>query len=160
VAPYFSAIAEWYETVGIGVPGGEVFAVIERHLGDPFFGIFLNPGHLLGNIDEWVNTPIAKGSQIPLRSGMAFQVDVIPATGTAYFTSNIEDGIALADDGLRAAFAERYPAAWQRIQARRAFMGQALGIRLKPEVLPFSNIPAYLPPFLLRPDRAMVMAAA
>ncbi len=29
------------------------------------------------------------------------------------------------------------------------------GIRLKPEVLPFSNIPAYLPPFLLSPNRVM-----
>jgi len=27
-------------------------------------------------------------------------------------------------------------------------------------VLPFSNIPAYLPPFLLRPDQAMTMVGA
>jgi hypothetical protein len=26
-------------------------------------------------------------------------------------------------------------------------------------VLPFSNIPAYLPPFLLSPDRAMTVAS-
>jgi amino acid transporter len=30
-----------------------------------------------------------------------------------------------------------------------------LGIHLKPEVLPFSNIPAYLPPFWLSPQQAM-----
>ena len=30
-------------------------------------------------------------------------------------------------------------------------MADALGIELHPDVLPFSNIPAYLPPFLLRP---------
>ena len=89
---------------------------------------------------------------------MAFQVDIIPATGTDYFTTNIEDGIALADAALRASFAARYPAAWARIQARRRFMGDALGIDLHPDVLPFSNIPAYLPPFLLRPDRAMTLA--
>ena len=35
------------------------------------------------------------------RSGMAFQVDIIPATGGPYFTTNIEDGIALADEPLR-----------------------------------------------------------
>jgi hypothetical protein len=29
------------------------------------------------------------------------------------------------------------------------------GIQLKPEVLPFSNVPAYLPPFWLAPHRAM-----
>jgi hypothetical protein len=36
-------------------------------------------------------------------------------------------------------------------------MHNALGIRLKPEVLPFSNIPAYLPPFILSPAHAMRM---
>ena len=89
---------------------------------------------------------------------MAFQVDIIPATGTDYFTTNIEDGIALADKALREEFAARYPAAWSRIEARRAFMADALGIDLHEDVLPFSNIPAYLPPFLLRPDRAMTIA--
>jgi len=93
-----------------------------------------------------------------LRSGMAFQVDIIPATGTEYFTTNIEDGVALADEGLRAELAERFPAAWRRIEARRTFMAEVVGIDLHPEVLPFSNIPAVLSPFLLRPDRAMVMA--
>jgi hypothetical protein len=88
---------------------------------------------------------------------MAIQVDVIPATGTPYFTTNIEDGIALADEELRAEFAERYPEAWGRIMARRTFMEDELGIALKPEVLPFSNIPAYLPPYLLAPNRAMRM---
>jgi hypothetical protein len=88
---------------------------------------------------------------------MAMQVDIIPATGTEHFTTNIEDGIALADDSLRAAFAERYPGAWDRIRARRRFMGEALGIDLHPDVLPFSNIPAWLPPFLLRPGRVMTM---
>jgi hypothetical protein len=89
---------------------------------------------------------------------MAFQVDIIPATGTPYFTTNIEDGIALADEDLRDRFAAAWPGAWSRIEARRAFMRDALGIDLHPDVLPFSNIPAYLPPFLLRPDRAMTLA--
>ena len=89
---------------------------------------------------------------------MAFQVDIIPATGTDYFTTNIEDGVALADEDLRAAFAAAYPAAWERIGARRRFMAEALGIDLHPDVLPLSNLPAYLPPFLLRPDLAMTVA--
>ena len=37
-------------------------------------------------------------------------------------------------------------------------MRDALGIELHPDVLPFSNIPAYLPPFVLRPDLAMTVA--
>jgi Creatinase/Prolidase N-terminal domain len=157
VAPYFAAIAEWYAAIHIGQTGGALFEIIERHLGDPFFGIFLNPGHQL-HLDEWVNSPIYAGSTIELRSGMAFQVDVIPATGTPYFTTNIEDGIALADASLRGDLAERYPDAWRRIERRRAFMADQLGIELHPDVLPLSNMPAVLPPFLLRPDRAMSLA--
>jgi hypothetical protein len=157
VGPYFEAVAAWYGALHIGQTGGALHEIVQRHLGDPFFGIFLNPGHQI-HLDEWVNSPIAPDSTVELRSGMAFQVDVIPATGTEYFTTNIEDGVALAGESLRAAFAERYPAAWERIQARRRFMHEALGIELHPDVLPFSNIPAWLPPFLLRTDRAMTMA--
>lgn len=156
VAPYFEAIAEWYEALHIGQTGGALQEIIDRHLGDPFFGVFLNPGHQL-HLDEWVNSPVTPGSTVELRSGMTLQVDVIPATGTDYFTTNIEDGIALADQALRGHLATKYPDAWARIQARRQFMKDILGITLHPDVLPFSNIPAYLPPFLLRPDHAMTL---
>jgi hypothetical protein len=158
VAPYFEAVAEWYAALHIGQTGGRLQAIIDRRLGDPFFGIFLNAGHQI-HLDEWVNSPVAPGSTIELRSGMALQVDIIPATGTDYFTTNIEDGVALADASLRAAMANQYPVAWQRIQARRRFMGEALGITLHPDVLPFSNLAAFLSPFLLRPNRAMTLAS-
>ena len=157
VAPYFEAVAEWYGALHVGQRGGVLQEIIDRRLGDPFFGIGLNPGHLLG-LDEWVSSPVFPGSAVELRSGMALQVDIIPATGTPWFTTNIEDGIALADADLRAALAAAYPDAWSRIQRRRTFMREALGIDLHPDVLPFSNIPAFLPPFLLRPDRAMTLA--
>jgi Xaa-Pro aminopeptidase len=157
VGPYFEAVAEWYRALRVGQAGGVLEEIIARRLGDPFFGIFLNPGHQI-HLDEWVNSPMTPGSTTELRSGMYLQVDIIPATGTEHFTTNIEDGVALADDALRAAFAAANPAAWARIQARRRFMADALGIELHPDVLPFSNIPAYLPPFLLAPDRAMTLA--
>lgn len=156
VAPYFSAVVDWYETVGIGVAGGALWKAVHDRIGDPFFGVSLNPGHLV-HIDEWMHSPIFAGSDIPLKSGMALQVDIIPATGTDYFTTNIEDGIALADQALREEIAARYPEAWRRIEARRAFMNEVLGIRLKPEVLPFSNIPAFLPPFWLSRHSAMAV---
>ena len=158
VGPYFAAVVEWYEAMHIGQTGGVLQEIVDRRLGDPFFGIFLNPGHQI-SLDEWVNSPVAPDSPIELQSGMAFQVDIIPATGTDYFTTNIEDGIALANESLRSEFAARYPEAWQRVQARRRFMKQELGIDLHEDVLPFSNIPAYLPPFLLRPDYVMTLAA-
>lgn len=156
VGPYFAAIAEWYAALRVGVTGGTLHEIVSRHLGDPFFGIFLNPGHQI-HLDEWVNSPVAANSPIELRSGMAMQVDVIPATGTDYFTTNIEDGIALADQGLRDDLAQRYPEAWRRIQGRRSFMADSLGIELHPDVLPFSNIPACLAPFILSPDMVMTM---
>jgi hypothetical protein len=34
-------------------------------------------------------------------------------------------------------------------------MQETLGIRLKPEVLPFSSIPAFLPPYWLSPNLAL-----
>jgi hypothetical protein len=154
VVPYFTAIVEWYEAVGIGTTGGELWSIVNRHLGDPFFGVGLNPGHLL-HLDEWVSSPIFEGSSQELQSGMLLQVDVIPLTHSAYHMSNVEDGIALADDATRAELAERFPEAWGRIQARRQFMTDTLGIRLKPEVLPLSNMPAYLPPYWLAPHLAM-----
>jgi len=157
VGPYFEAVAEWYSALRIGQTGGALQEIIDRRLGDPFFGIFLNAGHQL-HLDEWVNSPIGPGSGIELRSGMVLQVDIIPATGGRYFTTNIEDGIALADATLRSTLARDYPDLWDRVERRRSFMRDALGIDLHPDVLPFSNIPAYLPPFLLRPDRAMTLA--
>jgi hypothetical protein len=157
VGPYFAAVVEWYRALRIGERGATFQEIVDRHLGDPFFGIFLNPGHQL-HLDEWVNSPIWAGSQVELRSGMAMQVDIIPATQSPYFTTNIEDGICLADADLRDRWALEYPESWQRIATRRAFMRDSLGIDLHPDVLPFSNIPAYLPPFLLRPDHVMTVA--
>ncbi len=156
VAPYFAAIVDWYETLAIGVAGGSLWSAIHERIGGKFFNVTLNPGHLV-HIDEWMHSPIFKGSDIPIRSGMAIQSDVIPATGTPYFTTNIEDGIAIADEALCDEIAQKYPEAWTRIQARRRFMAETLGIRLRPEVLPFSNIPAFLPPFWLARDRAMIV---
>lgn len=156
VAPYFEAVGDWYRALRVGVTGGELHDIVRRRIGDPFFGVLLNPGHQL-HLDEWVNSPVGPGSRVVLRSGMALQVDIIPATGTDYFTTNIEDGIALADESLRRDLATKYPAAWRRIEARRRFMTSALGIELHPDVLPFSNIPAWLPPLLLEPGSAMTL---
>ena len=156
VAPYFTAAASWYAAIGIGVKGGDIYKIVMDQLGDPFFGIGLNPGHLI-HLDEWLHSPIKKKSKVKLRSGMALQCDIIPATGTDYFTSNIEDGIALADEDLRAELQAKFPEMWGRVEKRRAFMEGTLGIALKPEVLPFSNIAGWLPPYWLSPELAMAL---
>ena len=154
VTPYFACAAEWYETIGIGVTGGELFDLVKRRLGDPFFGVHLNPGHFI-HLDEWPSSPVYAGSRVVLTSGMTLQLDIIPATGTVYHTSNIEDGVALADEATRADLAARYPGLWHRVTTRRQFMADSLGITLRPEVLPLSNLAGYLPPFWLAPTMAM-----
>jgi hypothetical protein len=154
VIPYFIAIAAWYEHISIGVKAGELYEIIHTRLNDKFFGVGLNPGHYI-HLDEWVHSPVFKGSGIVLKSGNALQVDVIPNTGTPYFTTNIEDGIALCDEPMRNEFENKYPDAWTRVQKRRQFVMETLGIRLKPETLLFSNIPAYLTPYLLSPTLAL-----
>ena len=154
VVPYFTAIAEWYEHIGIGVKCGELYEIIHNRLNDKFFGLGLNPGHYI-HLDEWVNSPVFKDSGIVIKSGMALQVDVIPATGTSYFTTNIEDGIAICDEPMRHEFENKYPEAWARIRKRREFVMETIGIQLKPEILLFSNIPAYLTPYLLSPTQAL-----
>ncbi|WP_395821293.1 M24 family metallopeptidase [Devosia sp.] len=156
-APYFACAAEWYETIGIGVSGGELDALARRHLGAPFFNLVLNPGHLI-HIDEWMNTPVYPGSTETLRSGQAVQCDIIPAVGAPYYSANIEDGVALLDAAGRDELRDSFPDVWNRVQARRAFMGDVLGIKLKSEVLPLSNLAGAMPPFWLAPERIFSVA--
>ncbi len=152
--PYFACAAEWYETMGIGVSGGALDAIARKHLGAPFFNLILNPGHLI-HIDEWMNTPVYPNSRETLRSGQAMQCDIIPAVGPPYHSANIEDGVALLDEAGRDELTDKFPEVAARIDARRAFMGDVLGIRLKPEIMPLSNLAAAYPPFLLAPNLLM-----
>ena len=154
--PYFACAAEWYETIGIGVSGGTLDSVARKHLGAPFFNLILNPGHLI-HIDEWMNTPVYPGSKETLRSGQAMQCDIIPAVGAPYHSANIEDGVAILDERGRAALKDQFPEVAARIEARRSFMADVLGIRLKPEIMPLSNLAAAYPPFLLSPNRLLAM---
>ena len=156
VKPYFRAAAAWYEAIGIGVTGGEVSRAVQGALEG--LELTLNPGHYI-HLDEWVHTPFYPGSDIALRSGMMIQCDMIPHAHPRYHTANIEDTIALADETLRDELAGKYPGLWKRIEVRRAFMTRQLGIELRPEVLPFSNMAAALQPFALNPSFAMKATA-
>lgn len=148
--PYFQVMAEWFGLLRIGTAGGKLAALIAEKLPFEQFRIFLNPGHLI-HLDEWLSSPIYAHSDVPLRSGMAIQVDVIPSS-PAYFSTRMEDGIVLADAGLRRSLQLLYPACFDRCQQRRTFMIDVLGIELPEEVLPLSNMPAIVPPFFLRPN--------
>ena len=69
--PYFRAIVKWYEHIGIGVKGHELYDIIHAEIGDPFFGVGLNPGHLI-HIDEWLHSPIYKNSEETIKTWYGF----------------------------------------------------------------------------------------
>lgn len=151
---YFRGLLAWYDTVDVGVSGGEIFGAVADALGRGGLSSALNPGHLT-SFDEWTNTPIRPGSAGVIRSGMPFQVDIIPQPVRRGWALNCEDGVAIADADLRAALATRYPAVHARIEARRRFVGQQLGITLKDCILPLSSTPLCLPPFWFASDRLL-----
>ena len=154
-AHYFDIVSTWYEHVRVGVAAGDVVAAVERMRDARLMKFAVNPGHLIG-LDEWVHSPFTPGSRIALASGMALQMDIIPISQGPFCCANAEDGIALADETLRAEIRARYPAVAQRISARRTFMQESLGLRLDPSVMPLSNLAAWYPPFALDLSRALV----
>lgn len=151
--PYFAAAATWYSTVGLDVTAGELYQVIEEVLPREKYGWKLNPGHLTAD-EEWLSSPIYEHSSIKFQSGMMLQMDIIPQV-QGYGRAGAEDGIALADEKLRAELQQKYPDVWTRIVERRKYMEQILGIPLKEEVLPLSEINGYFRPFLLKKDWAL-----
>lgn len=154
--PYFAAAATWYETVGVGVTGGEVYAAVDAVFPKAQYGWTLNPGHLCAS-EEWMSSPIQEGSRAALKSGMILQMDIIPSL-PPYGGINAEEGVALADEALREALRTAYPALWARIQQRRAYMQEELGIRLREEVLPLSNLAGCVRPLLLEREKGFKVA--
>ena len=154
---YFRGLAEWYDVADIGVTGGEIFACVTEALAERGLDQALNPGHLVGH-DEWVNTPVRPGSTERLRSGMPFQVDIIPVPMKDNQALNHEDSVVFADAALRAELASLYPAVHARIEVRRDFVRDEIGIALKPSILPLSHAPLALPPFWLASDRILTVA--
>ena len=151
--PYFAAAARWFQTVQIGMEGGQMWVMAETHLPKSKFGWNLNPGHYIA-ADEWVSTPFMPGSDVKLRSGNYIQFDLIIAPDRPYFGADLEDGIVLADEELRAGIKAKSPGAWARFERRRRYIRDVLGIDLCDEVLPMSDILGYYRPFLLSKGKA------
>ena len=152
--PYFQAVVTWLEHLHIGMRGGEIYDLIEQVLPKAEYHWHLNPGHLVAD-EEWLCSPIGPKSDALLRSGMMLQIDIIPSRA-GYAGASIEDTVALADEPLRQALASEYPALWERVVARRAYIAEHIGIQLPDEVLPMSNTVGYLRPWLLDQGRALV----
>lgn len=146
--PYFNALCSWYESLHLGVTGNEVFQAVRDSIGDlKKFGIGLNPGHLI-HTEEWTNSIFFEGSPHKVKSGMALQGDIIAFPGEPYGGVHVEDGVFIADEATREVIRVQYPDSWKRIEKRRQFMKDVLGINIVDEVMPTSDIQAMLFPYM------------
>lgn len=150
---YFAAVCAWYENLGIGIKGGEVWQAVLNEIGSySNFGIALNPGHII-DTEEWTHSPFSENDDTELRSGMMLQCDFTARPAEfAPLGVHIEDGVILADSELRARITELAPKSMQRMLSRQKFMREKLGIKLRDEVLPTSDLAGLLFPFLATTD--------
>lgn len=147
VFPYVQAMSDWCALMRTGVTGDAVAQAMALALPADPFGVTLNPGHLIGT-DEWISSPIFPGSDIPLASGMAMQMDVIPGH-PVHGSTRMEDGYVIADAGLRADLAARFPDVATRCTARAAFMRDVIGMDVPDTLLPLSDTCGIVAPWLL-----------
>ena len=158
--PFFRAIVTWYESISVGSNCGEVYDKVMAIIGDfDKFGVSLNPGHNISG-DEWTNSPFFKGSEYKVLNGYYLQCDIIASIPNPLRQAILEDSVVIADEILRAQLKKQYPEVYDRIQKRRTFIKEVLGINISDDVLPLSNSQAVLHPYLLDVDKFFVIDKA
>ena len=153
--PYFSAMGAWFAALKVDAPAGDLDAAIRSCISPEAFGIRFSAGHLI-HFDEWLNSPVWPGSPVPLHSGMLIQSDVIPAS-PVYSSTRMEDTYALASHDLLRELAAAFPETYLRCLSRRDFMRNVLRLPVDDSVLPLSNLPGIVPPYLLSLDRIFAL---
>lgn len=151
--PYQNAVKTWLESIHVGMSGADLYQCIENALPKKQYGWYLNPGHLCAD-EEWLASPIYPGSAELLRSGMLLQIDIIPSVA-GYNGASCESGVLIANDGLREQIKADYPELWVRVERRRAYLEDELGIHMHEDVLPTSIATAYYRPFMLDHERVL-----
>ncbi len=154
--PYFNAYVTWLETIQIGMQGQKLYEKIAEVLPKATYHWSLCPGHLSAD-EEWLSSPIYEHSTEVIKSGMIFQIDIIPSV-PGYASINAESTVILADQALRKQIQHEYPDLWQRICRRRDYLMKTLNIQLREEILPMCSTVAYLRPYLLNHACALRMS--
>jgi len=156
--PYWRTIVAWWETVHVGISGGEVHdrlsALCEAAGFEPPWGV----GHCT-DFEDWPNTPLRRGSSDRIPSGMVLVTDIYCALNGPATMTHCQDPVAVADEELRAELAERHPEVWSRIVARREHLREQLGVQVSDDLLPLTAAPAYLAPFWLKPELTLRVSA-
>lgn len=153
--PYVQALSQWFSLMRPGVSGGEVWAKMRATLPFHTFGVYLNPGHLIG-LDEWMSSPIYDGSSEPLASGMAMQCDVIPGHAV-WGSTRMEDGYVIADAGLRSDLTDKFPAVAARCAKRAEFMRTVIGLDVPDTLLPLADTCGIVAPYLLNANQVIAL---
>ncbi|MDD3251282.1 MAG: hypothetical protein PHV18_01845 [Lachnospiraceae bacterium] len=158
-ATYFEAVAVWFESLGIGVTGGEVWSRVKEVIGSyETFGIALNPGHFI-HTEEWLNSPFVENGTAVLKSGMLIQCDFTARPASCMGLGvHLEDGLILADQVQQEEIRRLAPDSYERMKNRQKFMREVLGINLRDEVLPTSDICGMMHPFFADLDYLVVRA--
>ncbi len=154
--PYFATVVAWLQQVRPGISGGDVYQLVEQSLPQAQYGWHLNPGHLVAD-EEWMSSPIYRNSTEMLRSGMMLQIDIIPSVA-GYNGASAEECVVLADADLQAEIRAAYPKLWRRIETRRRYLREEIGVDVQEEILPLSNTVAYARPFYLAKTLALRVA--
>lgn len=145
--PYFKAYSTWLETIAIGISGDAFYTKIQEVFPSEIYGWTLNPGHYTAD-EEWLSSPFYKGSEAVIQSGQLLQIDMIPSV-PGYTGASCEEPVALADKTLRTELSQQYPEVWERIEARRTYIKEVIGIILSDDILPLSDTVAFYTPFFL-----------
>jgi len=147
--PFFQSNCLWYESVRIGADCGEIYRnVINMLCAGGELDVYLNAGHNTGQ-DEWVNSPFRMDSDVLIPNGYYLQSDLVGMMKDPVRLAVMEDGVILADSSLRAELASRYPQTAARIEKRRRFIMDFVGIGISEDLLPMSNLNCVYFPFML-----------
>jgi hypothetical protein len=152
---YWNAVIKWYESLKVGELGGVVEAEVQKVIDKDLYTLMLNPGHNL-HFEEWVGSIFTPENKETLYSGMVLQSDLIPISKGPFCYSNAEDGVVLADEELRVEIQNKYPEMWERINLRRIFLREKIGIVLHDSVLPISDTCGVYAPYALENDLVYV----
>lgn len=87
---------------------------------------------------------------------MIFAVDFIPIM-EGYNGVSAESTVAIADETLRNEIKSEYPDLWDRIENRKKYIQEIIGIELSDEILPLTSTLGYYRPFLLNTREALVV---
>jgi Xaa-Pro aminopeptidase len=155
VGPYFECMSEWCALMRPGIAGGQIWEHVMNRLPPDLYGITLNPGHLIG-LDEWLSSPVFRDSDVPLRAGMAMQMDVIPSH-PVHGTTRLEDGYVIIDEAIAADLERRFPEVARRGAARADFLRDVLGMDVPPTLLPMGDSCGLLAPYLLEPRMVLTL---